>query len=1205
MAPSKKQAMNKAKHLKKIQCHCALFFLPLFALFSCNFLDAAKKKEKESDYVMIHDKILGNVVMQDVSIDPSSEEDVDFSSDDLPFEATYWNPSPQKEVKSANDSLSDMDISDDQESLNNEEKKERSPSPLFPIEKIKDADLFKDNLFANILEEEPQANNVGEFPDQEKVKKETGSPYPLVLFTKRKEESESQKEEKEHAPLPAIFRRPMPNQSLYLNIYTNHPSIQAHGRKKNLPVKENIIALRKPHPCQEQFTTDYLAQNFLNQIKNIDLQNHFAQISTAYNLNVPLQNYTHPLTMDQKCPSDAWEKEEKQAPLSDEAESDDESKENNEEAAPIWEELEFCFNLPFFQAMNENERSLCKKKIEGYIKNNKRNDFIKFLKEKDPALSNYLKESDYQDIPTLVSEIFENKVEKDESLLSFLKKKPAFFKDKMLHYNLANKRIHGRIESAKKRSKKRREKILILEIKDGKKTRLEIEKKDRVAQIQICETQRYSLFPSLVRDLLTNKTIEIESKKKIDPIIKAGRYTIYQSEKSKKNAPAFTLVGKETTYQIGFNTEKNGNKENKITKIFIAKDDQEKSTWIRAYPHAKIYKEEDVAYHIHSYIAHLAQRLRQEIIPLGQFQEGVKVSDDLNPLAKHLIKKSKIEREKEALIEALGQEKMRPQLLAWSDALINQKLSQKEIQHPFLEEVKDLQGKYLVNLGVDKKIDDLLGEIVEKALLQSFLRKEKMGIIEQTMGLLRESHRHTEKIKKQEIILLLGPTGAGKSTSCAWLLGKKMKTKISPVGDRIVEIDDEKGDEYEENPLIGHALSISKTLYPRSYVLPKKSLNGAKKEEKSKASFLVDGPGFEDTRGAGYDLVCNTTIDQSILYAKHLKSIILVVPCNAFLIDRCNRVYFLIQRMREKFPKVFETSSPQAKFVHLFITKSMHVNQESIDSLKNGRRLSGIISELEEKISEIREEEDPHTLHTLRLRKGVFEFLEQVQKEKRMHFVDIENRRRPKKILEKIEKTKGFIEKDAYKSSLEEEQLARLKDMLCSAFDTWRTIFETYLELDDKIKEVDQRIQELKESIGDDKNQIQKVNGSIKKLKIEAEKSEKKPKKKRNQEEKEQNPIAIFFENEKKETDECIKKKSKAIQKNEAKEKNLVAVLVEKIKARSNLKNDLNELANEDFETLVWSFKPKGNEKSALRQLIKKNGLEKAHQEGRFLYENE
>ena len=67
---------------------------------------------------------------------------------------------------------------------------------------------------------------------------------------------------------------------------------------------------------------------------------------------------------------------------------------------------------------------------------------------------------------------------------------------------------------------------------------------------------------------------------------------------------------------------------------------------------------------------------------------------------------------------------------------------------------------------------------------------------------------------------------------------------------------------------------------------------------------LCDCPGFDDTRGENFNLVTNIRIDQTIKNCRSVKSLVLTLPYEAFLVNRCRSVVELFEDLIKRIPDI-------------------------------------------------------------------------------------------------------------------------------------------------------------------------------------------------------------------------------------------------------------------------------------------------------------
>ncbi len=181
-----------------------------------------------------------------------------------------------------------------------------------------------------------------------------------------------------------------------------------------------------------------------------------------------------------------------------------------------------------------------------------------------------------------------------------------------------------------------------------------------------------------------------------------------------------------------------------------------------------------------------------------------------------------------------------------------------------------------------------------------------------------ERQMYKSQLKDSNVVLILGPTGSGKSTLTGGLLGKKMKKEIIKSEKNILqkydildsdeedEFDDDDDDEYDDNeyyvsyeesgsknPKIGSRIGNSETYYPTPYFHQEEVTTGSTKKKNLKTTLekftFCDYPGFFETRGI-IPLIGTIYGNNKFLSScDKIKSIMLVTPKSSFEANKGNQ----------------------------------------------------------------------------------------------------------------------------------------------------------------------------------------------------------------------------------------------------------------------------------------------------------------------------
>ncbi|CAF3671837.1 unnamed protein product [Rotaria socialis] len=158
-----------------------------------------------------------------------------------------------------------------------------------------------------------------------------------------------------------------------------------------------------------------------------------------------------------------------------------------------------------------------------------------------------------------------------------------------------------------------------------------------------------------------------------------------------------------------------------------------------------------------------------------------------------------------------------------------------------------------------------------KKLLQAI---RPLNVLE-IQRLVREAENTAELIRDKEIVLLIGETGTGKSTTIQFLTGSKMKkTRVEIASGKFLEHITIDGP--PQNPQLhrisSSALNKSETRYITPVTVPLKDILGA---HENGHITLCDAPGFSDTAGPEVDIANSLGVIEALKGTESVKLLVL------------------------------------------------------------------------------------------------------------------------------------------------------------------------------------------------------------------------------------------------------------------------------------------------------------------------------------------
>ena len=376
----------------------------------------------------------------------------------------------------------------------------------------------------------------------------------------------------------------------------------------------------------------------------------------------------------------------------------------------------------------------------------------------------------------------------------------------------------------------------------------------------------------------------------------------------------------------------------------------------------------------------------------------------------------------------------------------------------------------LKKLNINSSLNDIIKEIIDDCNYKLTLQKRNIGSESSLMQMIKKVYDYSKEIKGKDVILFLGNTGAGKSTCINYLLRTPLKYKESKVGDLIVEkIGSSRSD--KKKPKIGQDIAISETLYAQGFSI-----------DNDKPLLIVDAPGFNDARGDDHELITELSIDESIREAKNIKSIVVVLPFEAFIAEKGNGVINTIRRIKSRFPTAFNLEHPDHNRVHFIITKTFGKSKASVNGLIKGPRILSFIWGLAKFLKK-------HTDSNLaKERLEIWRFIREAQLNERFHTVNIENKGEITKLLERLTKYPGSVSGNCCSDMTTRNKL-HLKQHIRIYIHTWKSIIDRCLnEFPNQILKINNAISIYQEEIKKNSKKEEERKSKLEKISIDQKK---------------------------------------------------------------------------------------------------------------------
>ncbi len=329
-----------------------------------------------------------------------------------------------------------------------------------------------------------------------------------------------------------------------------------------------------------------------------------------------------------------------------------------------------------------------------------------------------------------------------------------------------------------------------------------------------------------------------------------------------------------------------------------------------------------------------------------------------------------------------------------------------------LEALVELYGQ----LGRNVSKEQLMAELVLEVNYTQVAEKEQNWLVLKAMEILRAAFEQIDRMAGKNLVMFVGRTGAGKSTTVNWLSGRQLVETWNDVGEIVYELEGEQ----QDAAVIGQSIGTSQTSYVQGFVP-----NGPRLDSSNSSGelMLCDCPGFDDNRGQEYNLATELSIAHSVKEAGRIGAVVAVVDKSAFTMDRANPVLGLIEDIEERLPGAFTNPTSAAHAgVWMIVTKTGSPEESPFVSGFE-ERLRQHVEEEKRKLNDINRRGNQADTwarqHTERRRK-IWMCLQRMFSNKtnpRLLFVDIGNRRALNKAMTQFRQSPG-IPKSAFQQTM-------------------------------------------------------------------------------------------------------------------------------------------------------------------------------------------
>jgi len=326
-------------------------------------------------------------------------------------------------------------------------------------------------------------------------------------------------------------------------------------------------------------------------------------------------------------------------------------------------------------------------------------------------------------------------------------------------------------------------------------------------------------------------------------------------------------------------------------------------------------------------------------------------------------------------------------------------------------------------------------------------------------ALISKSYPKIESAKDKAIILLIGNTGAGKSTTVNYLLKCRLK-KVRRFLGEISAVAEENEKVYAE---MGHGVD-SETFYPATYV-------STELVDNKKEFAYCDCPGFMENRGLEEKICVTINTQIAVRLAKSIQSLLVIIDMKSFTTDRGDS----LRKLSETLGLLLKDPANVAKSMLFIITKSTDVHLDEVISV-----IDAFIVSDGNKLKKLQEQEnaDDSEIKAIKRKLEILSLMK--NNEKNIILIDIFDQGRSRDIIEDKLASFNPISKAEFNFTEYQDTQVKFNEVIFKIAQRGIPLIKNKVELPIYINEAEEQIEDALEHIQFYDEKISNINSGKK-----------------------------------------------------------------------------------------------------------------------------